>query len=133
MKILDPKGTHISWWENVEALNKPQTFKFKPGINVLWGKNGSGKTTIIKAIARLTHCEQSGSPVVTQTSISNLFDRFFTDTADFRKAVKLSHDGQGVRYFDPGNTVGLFGGSFDYDFLGEGIGNTMFKGSAGQT
>ena len=138
-EIKDPDKTHIAWWAKVPALAKPRTFEFRPGLNILWGKNGSGKTTVVKALAQLFHCEQSGQPVVTQTSIENLFDRFrFGEDKEqkaFVKAISLKHDGQGVRYFDPSVAVGLFGGiaAFDWDFSGEGVANAMFKGSAGQT
>lgn len=136
--IHDPQGTHIKWFGEVDTLKQPRTFEFKPGLNILWGKNGSGKTTVIKAMARLLHCEQSGDPVVTKHSVGELGARFqFGDTpvTSLKAAMTLDHDGQGCRYFDPSNTVGLqFGGtSFDYDFMDMGMRNTMFKGSAGQT
>lgn len=137
--IHDPQGTHIKWFGEVDTLKQPRTFEFKPGLNILWGKNGSGKTTVIKAMARLLHCEQSGDPVVTKHSVSELGERFrFGNEKPFeslKTAMTLDHDGQGCRYFDPSNTVGLqFGGtSFDYDFMDMGMRNTMFKGSAGQT
>lgn len=137
--IKDPKSTPIKWWPKVEALAKPRTFTFEPGLNILWGKNGSGKTTVIKLLARLLHCEQSGAPVVTEHSVRELFDGFgFGDEkapGKLKKAITLDHDGQGVRHFDPTVAVGLMGGmsAFDWDFGMEGIQNTMFKGSAGQT
>lgn len=143
-EIVDPANTHIEWMAKVPALAKPRTFEFKPGLNILWGKNGSGKSTVIKALARLFHCEQGGTPVVTSTSLEALFQRRYERDSDLDKdrsidtlpkAVKLEHDGQAVRYFDPSVAVGLLGGgaAFDDDFFGQGVANTMFKGSAGQT
>ena len=138
--IKDPKGMPIKWWADVEALKKPRKFTFKKGLNILWGPNGSGKTTVIKALARMLHCGQSGNPAVTQTSVDDLFEAFGFGSGDsvcetLKAAVKLSHDGQGVRHFDPSHAAGLTGGgsAFDWDFGMEGIQNTMFKGSAGQT
>lgn len=137
-EVKDPKVTPVKWWAQVEALAKPRMFKFKPGLNILWGKNGSGKTTVLKAMARLFHCEQSGVSVVTQTSVQDLFGGVFSvkgDPAKLKKSLIIRHDGQGVRHFDPSHAVGLQGGgaSFDWDFGMEGIRNTMFKGSAGET
>jgi len=129
-KIKDPQCTPIPWWASVHALRKPREFEFKPGLNILWGRNGSGKSTVIKALARLTHCEQSGNPVVTRESLRTL-----SDVEGLQNGVGLEHDGAGVRYFDPSHEVGLVGGqaAFDDDFMFEGISNIMFKGSSGET
>lgn len=137
-EIKQPDKTHIEWLAKVPALAKPRKFEFKPGLNILWGPNGSGKSTLIKAMARLFHCEQGGVPVVTQTSVDTLAERFRKDEGQMRvltQAVKLDHDGQAVRYFDPSNAVGLTAGgaAFDWDFTVQGIASMMFKGSSGQT
>jgi energy-coupling factor transporter ATP-binding protein EcfA2 len=137
LEIKDPGSTPIGWLDKVEALGKPQRFEFRPGLNVLWGRNGSGKTTIIKLLSRLLHCEQGGVPMVTEESIRTLFERselLAKHDMDFASAVSVDHDGQGVRHFDPSVAVGLMGGgaSFDWDFGRKGIFNAMFKGSAGQ-
>lgn len=135
----DPKNNPLEWWEKVPALSEPRTFEFGPGLNVLWGRNGSGKSTVIKCLARLFHCEQSGAPVVTETSVGNLVNRWRfgkngDDPLPLLGAVSLKHDGQGVRYFDPSNSVGLVAGgaAFDFDFISAGVGNATFKGSSGQ-
>lgn len=132
--VKDPKKTTVPWFAKVEALSKPRTFEFKPGLNIVWGRNGAGKTTLTKAIARLFHCEQGNRPVVTEESLRELVSASnMIDTPTL--AVEAKHDGQGVRYFDPGAAVGLIGGNagFDWDFGTEGIDNMMFKGSSGQT
>lgn len=126
LDIKDPAKTPIKWLPKVTALAQPRTFEFTPGLNVLWGANGVGKSTVIKLLARVFHCEQSGQPVMTSTSIGELADQDLS-------GAEVQHDGQGVRCFDPGNAVGLIAGSFDYDFTVAGLHNTMFKGSAGQT
>jgi predicted ATPase len=138
LDIKNPKETPIKWLGDVAALKEPRTFEFKPGLNILWGRNGSGKTTVLKLLARLFHCEQSGAPVVTQSSVGDLFE--IGSAADkvpnkLLKSVIIDHDGQGVRHLDPGHAAGLFAGgaAFDDDFIGLGVMNTMFKGSAGQT
>lgn len=145
-EIKDPEKTHIPWMSKVQTLAKPRKFEFTPGLNILWGRNGSGKSTLIKAIARLTHCEQGGRPCVTRESMGRLVSYAGTYVSSRRAqllkakaegvigAVALQHDGQGVRFFDPSNAVGLVGGgaAFDDDFFGEGVANVMFKGSAGE-
>lgn len=141
--VNDPAMAPVSWWHTV--FKDARSFDFGPGINVLWGPNGSGKTTVIRALARLFHCEQSGFPVVTSASLNSLLDRrgslFRTDKEQLhyhetlRASVTVQHDGQGVCSFDPSVAPGLLGGgaAFDDDFFSEGVVNTMFKGSSGQT
>lgn len=134
LDILDPTKTPVPWLARIDALAKPRVFEFKPGLNILWGRNGSGKTSLTKVLARLFHCEQSNHPCVTQESLRELTGGGF-EPIDIQKGLSITHDGQGVRHFDPGHAVGLIGGAaaFDWDFGTEGIANAMFKGSAGQT
>ena len=134
LDIRDATQTPVKWLSSVEAFKKPRAFEFKPGLNVLWGRNGSGKTSLTKVLARLFHCEQGNHPTVSKESLSTLVgDRF--DPINLTKGVAIEHDGQGVRHFDPGHAVGLSSGgaAFDWDFGTEGIQNQIFKGSAGQT
>ncbi len=138
LDIKSPKETPVKWLGDVSSLKEPRKFEFKPGLNILWGRNASGKTTVLKLLARLFHCEQSGSPVVTQESISEIFDigsALDKNPGKLLESVIVLHDGQGVRHFDPSHAVGLMGGgaAFDWAFGMEGISNAMFKGSAGQT
>lgn len=137
LDIRDPKSTPIAWLAQVEALAKPRVFAFKPGLNVLWGRNGSGKTTVLKLLTTLLHCGQSGLPSVTQTSARELVGSFDAKerVSRIKKAIVLKHDGQGVRHFDPSHAVGLMsgGGGFDDEFFSMGVVNAMFKGSSGQT
>jgi energy-coupling factor transporter ATP-binding protein EcfA2 len=135
LDILDPSKTPVPWLPSVEAFAKPRSFEFKPGLNILWGRNGSGKTSLTKVIARLLHCEQGNQPFVTQESLRELVGGRVLDDVDLKAGLSIKHDGQGVRHFDPSHAVGLMGGmaAFDWDFGTEGITNAMFKGSAGQT
>jgi energy-coupling factor transporter ATP-binding protein EcfA2 len=133
--IKDSAKTPVQWLAKVDALKQRRVFEFKPGLNILWGRNGSGKTSLTKVLARLFHCEQGNHPLVTQESLRQLVGDGALEAADIQKGLQIVHDGQGVRHFDPGCAVGLMGGmaEFDWDFGAEGISNTMFKGSAGQT
>lgn len=136
--ITDPSNTHIEHLAKVPALAQPRRFDFKPGLNVLWGRNGSGKSTLLRTLAVLFHCEQSGQPVVTGVSMRALFGRWPWKDRGWKRleeSVRVDHDGQPVRHFDPSNAPGLVGGlaGFDWDFGKEGIQNAMFRGSAGET
>ncbi|MHC4406953.1 MAG: AAA family ATPase, partial [Planctomycetota bacterium] len=127
LHITDPNNTPVKWWADVEGLQGIDRFDFTPGINILWGPNGIGKSTIILALARLTHCEQGGRSVVTSTSIRQL-ERGWGAREDFRKkeltsGMHIDFDGQPVVYRNPHNNVGLIGGmaGFDDDFYNEGL------------
>lgn len=133
--IKDPTKTPVKWLANVAAFKQPRTIEFTSGLNILWGRNGSGKTTLTKLLARLFHCEQGNHPTVTQESLDTLVGGGMGGKLPLEASLEVVHDGQGVRHFDPGHTVGLMGGgaAFDWDFGMEGIQNQLFKGSAGQT
>jgi predicted ATPase len=135
LSIKDPAKTPVRWLAKVDAIQQQRVFEFRPGLNILWGRNGSGKTSLTKVLARLFHCEQGNHPLVTEESLRQLTGDGTLEAADIRKGLQVVHDGQGVRHFDPGSAVGLMGGlaAFDWDFGAEGISNAMFKGSAGQT
>lgn len=139
LNITDPLRACVPWWHKVKRFEGMSDLEFKPGLNILWGPNGSGKSTVIKAIATSTHCIQGGVQTVTQHSAREMFGggtyamkngvRF----EGYSDGVLPDHDGSPLAYFDPSNAVGLIGGQFDDDFFMQGVQNTMFNGSAGQT
>ncbi len=130
--INDPNDTPITWWGKNKTLQNLASARFSRGLNILWGKNGSGKSSLLAMIAKLFHAEQSRYSVVTHDSITSLWSS--SATRKRPKGVDIVHDGQGVAYFDPQHKVGLIGGlaGFDYDFLDEGLGSIFTKGSSGQ-
>ncbi len=135
VEIKEPSGVVPSWLGTVPALARPRRFDFKPGLNVVFGENGSGKSTLLRVLSTLFCCEQGGQPVVTDHAVESLRDYGVTSLAALEGKVVVDHDGQPVRCADPGVAAGLVGGlaGFDYDFMGAGVMNAMFKGSAGQT
>jgi energy-coupling factor transporter ATP-binding protein EcfA2 len=128
--IKNPKRTPCAWWPKVKDLEGRKTFRFTPGLNILWGRNGVGKSTILTVLARYFHCEQGGRSVVTGQSSRALHESILDDK--LLNGAEVEHDGQCVFYINPGRAVGLMGGAFDDDFFMEGIGNTMAHISAGQ-
>jgi predicted ATPase len=136
LKITDPTKTPIKYLSKIPALKEPREFKFQSGLNILAGKTGSGKSTVIKLMGTLLHCLQGGVPMITTISMQELYGRSFDrDKDDFEnlRGIELYHDGQGVSHCDVNQTVGLFGGAFDANFFGRGVSSAMFKGSSGQT
>lgn len=129
--IHDPKRTPVPWAAKVPALLQPITFG--PGLNILWGRNGSGKSTVLRLLGKLFHCEQGGETIVTHESLRALFDRQPYGEDPTAPAVAVDHDGQAVRFFDPNEAIGIKYGAFDDDFFEEGLINTIARGSSGQT
>jgi len=153
------KNSVIPWWSDVPKLKNRVSIKFKPGLNILWGPNGTGKTTVIEALSRTLCCSQGGRQLLSVNALSDQFSlgaqRKFERTLPegltyqekwerwkevpeierqlmvFKNRFSVTYDGQVVAY--SGRAVGLVGGSFDDDFFQEGIRNVMFRGSAGQT
>lgn len=135
LTITNPDRTPCEWWPEVAAYRDRDHFDFNPhGLTVLWGPNGSGKSTMIKVLARLTHCEQAGVPTVTEASVRDFTRGFGKDRVDVDGAT-ICTDGRPVFYVDPSNTPGLShgGAAFDFDFLAEGIQSVRLRNlSSGQ-
>lgn len=139
IRVTDPSRCCVVHWEKVAALKGLDRLEFKPGLNILWGPNGCGKSTVLTLLARMLHCEQGNRTVVTQTSVQAVFTVPYKNypngfrSEEFPDGVVPVHDGQATLHFDPGHAVGLIGGSFDWDFGTEGIHNAISRGSAGET
>lgn len=136
LRISDETNTPIGWWDKVEALKGISEWEFEPeGLTILWGPNGVGKSTVLRLMARLTHCEQGGVPKFTRQSI-DAFKDGFGSSAKVKDGARLLADGQPAYFFDPAAKVGLFGGggAFDDDFFTMGVmqATTLNKISSGQ-
>lgn len=92
--IDDPEATPVLHWEKVPFLSEVKSISFRPGLNILFGQNGTGKSTIIEGMARLLHCREMNWPVVTRHSVS-LFAR---SDGILATGLRLEHDGQPARY-----------------------------------
>lgn len=140
LRITDPKDTYVKWWPKVKNLKTRRVFKFKPGLNILWSPNGTGKTSILRQLSGYLHCNQGGRSVVTQASVqeaSMLGKGKKKKGSPFKSftvphGVKVTFDGLSVVNFDPHHEIGRIGGSFDYDFMTEGVADIYAHGSEGQ-
>ena len=115
----------------LDFFKKNTQMQFKPGLNIIYAPNGTGKSTLLKIMAQFTACEQGG--------VSTITNSWVQDVSGYRdskmKGLAVKHDGQAVMYTNPRQAVGLFGGSaaFDDDFFSEGIAETQLKQSTGLT
>ena len=92
--IEDPETTPVYHWDKVSFLSEKKAIEFKPGLNIVVGPNGTGKSTVIDGIARLMHCREQNWPVVTKTSC----DYFLRSDGVLAQGLVLEHDGQPCRY-----------------------------------
>jgi len=131
LRVLNPDNTCVPWWNKVPWLQGKIEFTFKPGLNIVIGPNGSGKSTLIRALARLTFCEQGGTPLVSREGLGHFRGQYNEPP---RVGLELVQDGQGTLFAAADTNNGLIGGGagFDYDFMTQGIHNAMFKGSQGE-
>jgi predicted ATPase len=133
LHIDDPNRTPVEWWPKIKLFEGKTRFEFqKAGLTVLWGPNGSGKSSLLKVLARLTHCEQGGTPLVTRDSVGCLRGSFGSGPAT---GARIKTDGKPVHFCDPSATPGLVGGmaGFDWDFGIDGIqGVFAQRSSSGQ-
>ena len=149
LRIVDRTRLCIPWWKDVSGIKRKRVLKFQPGLNILWGPNGSGKTTILQALAKMTFCEQGYSTTLTSNAVRDFFpiERAIRmkppeglppeEEQEWRGlfGFKVVHDGQAVVHVDPSQAVGMIGGmaGFDDDFFSLGLRECMSKGSAGET
>lgn len=106
--------------------------EFKPGLNIIFAPNGSGKSTILSMIAKATASEQGGVSTITSTWLNDLnLDADRTALG----GIDVYHDGQPTIYVNSRKAVGLFGGmaAFDDDFFSEGVAEMRLRESAGYT
>lgn len=120
LTVNDPGKTGVPYWSKIPALRHLGRLDLDPGLTIVWGPNGCGKSSLLRAVAHKLHCEQGGEIRVTNQSL-------YTDTS----GTEVEHDGQ-LLYVAPERDVGLVGGAFDYDFLSAGTSAAMSRGSSGE-
>jgi len=125
------KSETFSYAAKVKFFKANASIKFEPGLNILFGVNGCGKSTVLRMAALATAAEQGGVSTITRTWVGEVADRF--KGCSNMDGLKVLHDGTPVMYGNPRNAVGLFGGSaaFDDDFFDEGLANLHSKDSTG--
>lgn len=121
LTITDMEDLPLGWWSEVKWLRKNSEFKFEPGLNIIFGKNATGKSTLLQLLAMTFHCYDGGYPKVTQSSIAEIMGGLLDQ--ERKKGYSVEHDGNLVFYINPDMEVGLKGGSFDNDFMAEGVQN----------
>lgn len=111
----------------LEFFKAKKKLTFKPGLNVLFGPNGCGKTSVLSMLGQTMAASQGGISVVTETHLRDTVEFSLSAKKDAVDSIglKVAHDGQPVMFIDPRKPVGLIGGQFDDDFMRQGL-NDIF-------
>lgn len=136
----------FSYAAEVPFFAKRKSVDFKPGLNILFGPNGCGKSTVLRMMARTMCAMQGGLSVVTEQAVSDNVDMLGSLAIGRRSArsamkhqvnLKIAHDGQPIIFCDPRATIGITvgGAAFDSDFFGKGVQESLMAGrrSTGQS
>ena len=117
-----PEGVYIGYEFNLPSLRE-KTFEFAPGVNVVVGKNGSGKTSMLNVLRTITNCKgQFGSDVRGydhwEMHIHNLFEQGYWHLTEvkspFRRATINLRKGSDI---ERGNEMSS-GSSFTQSIFG---------------
>lgn len=131
---IDLKGLKKSklfgYAADVPFFKDKKTVEFKPGLNILFGPNGCGKSTVLNILGLTMGATQGGLSCVTEDLVHKTIDMLGALRNPRTGAKKemsdqiglaVAHDGQPVLFCDPRQTVGLSGGAFDNDFFETGM------------
>lgn len=122
------KSDRFGYAAKVPFFKHKRKIAFQPGLNILFGPNGCGKSTILRILGDTMLATQGGVSAVTETSIRDTVEYPLGRRGAAPKdklGLRVLHDGQPVIFCDPRQAVGLSGSSFDNDFMAEGIQELM--------
>lgn len=101
--VRDARCAPYSYIADIPALKEGTTIEFKPGINIIVGANGCGKSTLIKTIATYLLCGNGCMKTPTgYNSVGDAVnDRHLWDPTEGEKlldGIDVAHDYNGVAF-----------------------------------
>ncbi len=81
----------------------PTTLDFRPGINVLLGKNAAGKTTLLRLLSTVT----GGSNTGTENDVMEVSCRIQGSTLDFERTLTRTRTREPLLPFETGQSEGI--------------------------
>ena len=132
LTIKPIKSNRMPWVDQLDYFKRQPVTTFKPGLNILFGGNGSGKSTVLQLLAQSLAASQGGTSTVTETWLREIFDTFGGPEPVCMLPCDVVHDGQPIMFFDARAKEGLIAGTFDDDFMRLGLQNALASGSTGQ-
>lgn len=100
VKIKDNKNIPLEYASELDSFSNGTEYKFKKGINIIIGKNGCGKSTLIKLISMFTLCEKSMCSKLPYNilQLRNLFPIAIQDNGHIKDGIEIKSDYLGVVY-----------------------------------
>ena len=81
--------------------HKKTNINFNPGLTIIWGENGSGKTSILEAIHSLSYGKSfrtnNKSDLIKKGDKNFFIKGYFKNKNSFKNTVTLSQDNSGVK------------------------------------
>lgn len=92
IKINNNKNTHIKYLEKLECFANGVEYNFTPGINIIVGDNGCGKTTLMNLINDFMLCNNGISSEIPKNALD--FPQFWakSDTNDIPDGISVCSD-----------------------------------------
>lgn len=129
-------STQFEYAQALAFFKQHASLTFKPGLNILLGPNGCGKSTVLKILGDSMCATQGGVSTLSEGAVQsgvNMIASFGSHRGPSdNHGVAVAHDGRPVVFCDPRQTVGVDGGHFDDDFFQEGMVELGRRGSTGQ-
>lgn len=99
--VKDNNKAPLSYISKLDSFANGKVYNFKPGINIIIGENGCGKTTLLKLISYYCLCNNSSYSKI-PLDIFYLHELFMNDfgehNTELRDGVKVQCDYCGVVY-----------------------------------
>jgi len=124
------KSARFGYAAKLPFFAKKKELEFKPGLNILFGPNGCGKSTVLRILSDTMFATQGGTSVVTSSALRDAVDLIGRSEPADEIGLSVAHDGQPVVFCDPRNSVGLADGAFDDDFMDLGLRNLFAQKEA---
>jgi energy-coupling factor transporter ATP-binding protein EcfA2 len=99
--IVEPSSLPIEWWSKNKRLKSIKEVDFKPGLNIIIGKNNSGKSSLLTLMAKMFYAERDRFPTLSNDNILELFPVPGKAKVNYLSSVKVSFDNNIVCYYDP--------------------------------
>lgn len=101
VKIEDNSNLLFDYARELEAFRNGREYEFKPGINIIVGKNGCGKSTLVKQLSSYMLCMGGSHSSLPNTDMEGgmlKMNLFFNDKDALRDGIKIESDYLGVAY-----------------------------------
>ena len=96
VKITDKDNLPCMYASGLEAFGNGKEYVFRPGVNIIVGNNGCGKTTLIRMIADFMFCDSSMLSKIPDTGYK--FPPIFNGDDTLRDGIQIGCDYAGTVY-----------------------------------